>query len=136
MPSFEGFICEEGSRTNMEKVTITGEVDEIAVSGNVTDAGNTDLSNIAVMKVDQGTGSVIWIKEIKQADEYFQSGYSIGALEGNEMMVCGRANTAIGFQAIAVKLSADGGIIWAREYGDGPYESLGFLKIDFLGLKN
>ncbi len=66
----------------------------VAVTGNVKDATSTDLANIAVMKVDQSNGSVIWAKEIKQADEYFQSGYSIGALAGNEMMVCGRANTA------------------------------------------
>ena len=100
----------------------------VAVSGNVTDVVNTDLSNIAVMKVDHGTGSVIWAKEIKQIDDYFQSGYSIGSLEGNEMMVCGRANTAVGYQAVAIKLNENGEIIWAREYGDGPYESLGFLN--------
>ncbi len=28
MPSFEGFVCEEGSRTNKDKVSITGAVDE------------------------------------------------------------------------------------------------------------
>lgn len=100
----------------------------VAITGNVSDASNPGIANIAVMKVDQATGSVIWAKEINQADEYFQAGYSIGALAGNEMMVCGRANSFSGYQAVAVKLNPDGDIIWAREYGDGPYESLGFLS--------
>lgn len=100
----------------------------VAAAGNVKDETNTDLSNIAVMKIDQDDGSVVWAKEIKQTEAYFQSAYSIGALENNEMMVCGRANTALGYQAIAVKLSADGEIIWSKEYGEGPYESLGFLN--------
>ncbi len=53
---------------------------------------------------------------------------SIGSLQGNEIMVCGRANTALGYQAVAIKLSENGDIIWSREYGDGPYEGLGFLN--------
>lgn len=100
----------------------------VAATGNVKDETNTDLSNIAVLKVNQDDGSVVWAKEIKQAEAYFQSGYSIGALAGNEMMVCGRANSFSGYQAVAVKLNPDGDIIWAREYGDGPYESLGFIR--------
>ncbi len=46
----------------------------IAVSGYVEDAVNTEISNIAVMKVDPASGSVIWSKEIRQADDYYEVG--------------------------------------------------------------
>jgi hypothetical protein len=100
----------------------------IVVTGRIADEDLTSVSNMAVLKVDPGSGSVLWAKEIKQSGEFNHIGYFLLPLENNEMIVCGQAHTMNGVQACAAMLHADGSVVWAREYGEGIYGSfwLGF----------
>lgn len=95
----------------------------IAVTGKIADEILTSINTIAVMKIDPGSGAVIWNREIKQEADYNQAGYRILTLENGEMIVCGQANTENGLHAFATKLYADGSVDWAKHYGDGPYNS-------------
>jgi len=99
--------------------------DNIVVTGSVADEDNPDNMNLCVMKVNASTGTEIWTKEIKQPDPFNQTGYKILALDNEQMLVTGQAGTLTGVQAFTAKLDADGNVIWAREYGDGPYEIMG-----------
>jgi len=94
---------------------------DIVVTGSVADAINTGMNNIGVMRIDPMNGSVIWAREIMQADSYNQNGQGILPLSNNEMVVYGRANTVNGTQAFAARLDADGNVSWAMEYGSGTY---------------
>lgn len=98
----------------------------IVVTGNAADSINSSVNNIAVMKIDPITGSVIWTKEIKQPDPFNQTGYGVHPLTDNELMLYGRANTNDGTQAFAARLDAGGNVIWAQEYGSGTYNIFGY----------
>ena len=95
----------------------------IAVTGKIADETNTSINSIAIMKVDQVSGAVIWTREIKQEEDYNHAGYRILPLDNGKMLICGQANTENGLQAIATKLNADGYVEWSKQYGDGPYNS-------------
>ncbi len=104
-------------------ITVLSDGD-LAVTGIVKSEDNTNLYTAGVMKVNHSTGSVIWAKELKQTDLYEQYGYRVLALDDAQLLVTGRVATAIGMQAYAARLDADGNVVWGKEYGEGPFETM------------
>ncbi|HPE56504.1 MAG TPA: T9SS type A sorting domain-containing protein [Bacteroidales bacterium] len=103
----------------------------IAVTGSVRDGNLTDISNAYLMKISQGSGDILWAREIKQENGFYAAGFGLATAENNNIVLCGIANSEEGYKAIATKHDESGQIIWEKNYGEGDYGYLtSVLNID------
>ncbi|MFB6318638.1 T9SS type A sorting domain-containing protein [Saccharicrinis sp. FJH54] len=113
----------EGLDASATNIAMLGNGD-LVISGNIADSVATNATHMVFMRVSAVNGDPVWTKEIQQEPVQIQQAFGITAILNNQILVSGRILNYEDIRSFTLKLDVNGNIIWAKEYGNGPFASL------------
>lgn len=119
-----------GRNVNTESVALLTD-GNIGVAGNIADSIFPNTQNAWAMKLDT-SGNVIFANEYGQQQAYNEGVWEVIPAENGSMVLAGQANTALGAQALAFKVSNNGTVQFCKSYGNLAYQYFydGFMLND------